>query len=157
MKHTKFLIAITFLVLWMVGLQVSAAELNSWNIVSYGCTVIDTTCNLSSTWITSIASWTFTNHMVLQTLDLSSNQLTGIENGDFYWLSSLVELKLQSNDIENIGSWAFNGLDVLQTLVLYTNQLTGIENWDFNGLPSLLNLKIQSNQMIVIITYIRDK
>ena len=123
MKHFKFLLAFTSILLWIAGTQVLAAEINSGNITwaPYNCLTTDTTCNLNGLSIDSIASGTFVNH------------------------SNLTHLYLNQNNITSIEIWDFNGLDNLQYLNLNDNIISLIESWCFDSLTSLWYLYLQEN------------
>ncbi len=155
MKFFQHLSRVTLGLLLTLGALWSssyAVELDSTNITSapFNCSIWNTSCDLSSKNITSIASGTFVNHTNLTTLYLSSNQITSIESGDFSGISSLTTLDLEFNQITSIESGDFSGISNLQTLNLVRNQITSIESWDFAGLSSLTTLNLGSMQITSI-------
>jgi Leucine-rich repeat (LRR) protein len=94
----------------------------------------------------------------LQSLDLHSNQITSLENGDFDGLGNLKWLDLSGNQITSIEDGAFEGLSNLEELHLglcafdfcFGNQTTTIENGDFQGLDNLQLLLLTNNQIASI-------
>jgi hypothetical protein len=106
--------------------------------------------NLTNNQITSIESGDFSGLGSLQSLYLRNTQITSIESGDFSGLGSLQDLLLTNNQITSIESGAFSGLGSLQDLLLTNNQITSIESGDFSDLGSLQMLILNSNQITSI-------
>ena len=85
----------------------------------------------------------------LKELDLSGNDVTSIEPGDFEGLVSLQRLALRHNGITSIEPGDFEGLTNLQSLDLYSNDITSIEPGDFDGLDNLRVLDLSFNGYII--------
>ena len=95
-------------------------------------------------------------------LDLSSNQITSVESGDFAGLGNLTSdcpptksrasnrcvhragnlttLYLSSNQITSLESGAFTGLGNLTSLNLSSNEITSLESDAFSGLGNLTDM-----------------
>jgi len=88
----------------------------------------------------------------LQQLDLSNNQLTTIESGDFGVgiQSDLDWLGLYGNHISTIEAGGLDGLTTLTKLDLHGNQLPRIEADDFRALTNLTVLDLRGNQISTI-------
>ncbi|XP_048750847.2 slit homolog 2 protein-like isoform X2 [Ostrea edulis] len=109
---------------------------------------IDTcSMDLSSNDITTIEDGAFFGLSGLQSLDLSTNKITNIENGAFCGLTSLQSLDLSFNDITIIVDGAFFGLSGLQSLDFSLNKITNIENGVFLALTSLQTIDLSSNKI----------
>jgi len=77
----------------------------------------------------------FIGYSSLETLILSSNQLSYIPNGVFDGLSAVTDLELWKSYVGQIDVQALSGLTGLQTLSMQDNQLTTLQNGTFDGLP----------------------
>ena len=149
-----FLGAVLFACLFLGN--VFAAELNSGNIVTtYGCATNATTCDLSAQWITSIATNTFANHTILNTLILDSNHISSLQPWAFSGLLSLVNLSIAYNDLTSITPGAFFmrsvGSPRLRQLTLIGNKINTISSGDFSGgLSELTYLDLRDNQLVAI-------
>jgi Leucine-rich repeat (LRR) protein len=97
----------------------------------------------------SIKSFSFCNEM--ESLDLSLNLLSEIENETFIGLQNLNHLNLSSNRIESISSESFKILRKLLTLDLSFNNLVSIEDFTFDTLNLLTDLNINENQLYSIL------
>jgi Leucine-rich repeat (LRR) protein len=104
--------------------------------------------NLRTNQITSIENGDFEGLNNLQTLFLGSNPITNIENGAFQGLNNLQALGLPN--ITSIESGDFEGLDNLPTLGLYENQITSLEKGAFQGLDNLRTLKMGANPITTL-------
>ena len=85
----------------------------------------------------------------LITLDLSNNQLTELQEGNFQSLPSVQSLRLSGNGISTVDARAFASLPHLMSLDLSRNPITYIDNDAFEGLKqiqtlSLLDMKLKS-------------
>ena len=78
-------------------------------------------------------------------LDLSSNDIAAIKQGDFAGLGSVNWLDLRHNDLTSLQADAFDGLIGLQGLNLMANRLTSLPQGVFNGLPNLRGLELEHN------------
>jgi len=102
-------------------------EINSGNIVNYGCVTDATSCNLSDQSIASIAPDTFVHHSVLTELNLSNNQLSSLPSDMFDTLPLLNYLNLSNNQLSSLPSDITKltnlsdqgGLDVYYNNIIY--------------------------------------
>ena len=78
-------------------------------------------------------------------LDLSSNDIAAIKQGDFAGLGSVNWLDLRHNGLTSLQADAFDGLIGLQGLNLMANRLTSLPQGVFNGLPNLRGLELEHN------------
>jgi Leucine-rich repeat (LRR) protein len=115
--------------------------LSKETIISMGCPTDAITCELSNRSITTIESDAFVNHTQLQVLNLSFNQLTGLDWVEFP--SLLGNLSLISNQIASLDWVEFP--DSLQVLNLDNNQLTSVDWVEFPD--SLVYVKFSNNQL----------
>ena len=83
----------------------------------------------------------------LEGLDLSSNHISGFEEGFFANLPDLEELSLTGNDIKFIPTGMFKGLATLTYLGLSHNALTAVEADYFEDLPNLVDLNLGYNDI----------
>jgi len=89
----------------------------------------------------------FTHLDHLQSLDLSGNSLTHIDDGAFDYSSSLADLSLASNSLKRINTDSFGSLTSLESLDLGSNSLTSIPNGVWNSLTSLQDLSLNANSL----------
>lgn len=92
----------------------------------------------------------FAQQSELVTLDLSSNQLTGIPAGSFLGLYHLLSLDLSYNKIHNISKYAFQGLQNLVFLDLSNNKISVLANSIFENLTHLVYLRLNLNYLQVL-------
>ncbi|KAK3586542.1 hypothetical protein CHS0354_022674 [Potamilus streckersoni] len=82
----------------------------------------------------------------LQTLDLSNNKITSIEQNDLYNMANLNNLSLAGNPLEYVSNKSFSGLNSLQSMDLSSTSLIvisqAIEHLDGLVLLDLTNNKI---------------
>lgn len=173
MKKIKIIFGVLSLLFLVIGSSSYAQNLNSGNITDY-CPTGVTECDVSYTWIESIAvntfvhhtgleilnlewnmittieSWTFNGLINIQQLYLRGNQIETIEPGTFAELTNLEELYLSRNQIETIESWMFLWLDDLSEIYLSRNQISNIEPQTFAGLTNLTHLFLDENQLTSI-------
>lgn len=114
----------------------------------------------------------------LQVLDLSSNTITEIQNGEFVraelrnlhklfmrnctissitrdslkGLAILIELDLSYNAIKSLPKGAFGNLDKLRALMLNNNQIDRLEDGLFRNLKFLHRIELKENQIMRIET-----
>ena len=81
-----------------------------------------------------------------QKLNLSSNQLTALENGTFNCLSNLTSLSVSDNSLSVIQPLAFAGLSLLKDLDLSDNELMQWPEFSSSCL-SLHTLNVSNNQL----------
>ena len=81
------------------------------------------------------------------TLDLSSQRITTLENGDFNGLANLQNLWLNDNQLTTLHEDIFDGLTNLRTLYLSENRLTTLPEDIFDDLTNLWGLQLNSNQL----------
>ncbi len=86
----------------------------------------------------------------LQSLDVSWNRISTVENGTFRRLTGLKMLRLGRNKITTIQAGAFEGLSKLETLGLVFNRLTKLSKGTFRGMPNLKVLMLTHNQLTEI-------
>ena len=106
-----------------------------------------TSLDLSSENIVSLINGDFGGMTGLQTLDLRTNQLSSLPVNIFSGLSGLQTLNLGSNRLSALDENIFDGLSDLQTLDLSNNRLTQLDADIFDGLSSLQTLDLQHNQI----------
>ncbi len=103
--------------------------------------------NLTGNQITSMERGDFDGLSNLRELWLHDNQITSVENGDFDGLNNVSILRLSENRITSIESGDFDGLPRLTIFGLSDNQVTSIESGDFEGLDNLEVIRLNSNQI----------
>lgn len=86
-------------------------------------------------------------YLDLLLLDLSGNDLTSLESGNFKEQRKLRELRLEHNKLEIIGAGALQGLVGLQRLALQHNAITRLEDWAFEPAASLTELDLSHNKL----------
>uniref|UniRef100_A0A131YI75 Relaxin family peptide receptor 2 n=1 Tax=Rhipicephalus appendiculatus TaxID=34631 RepID=A0A131YI75_RHIAP len=102
---------------------------------------------LSHNPIESISADAFRGLTALETLDLRSCSLTGIQEHLFVHPKNLTHLWLDGNDIESLQPRAFSHLSRLQVLSLTRNKLVRLSAHDFTGLVSLRTLNLAYNKL----------
>ena len=80
-------------------------------------------------------------------LDLRDKNISALKPGDFEGLSSLQELRLESNQLRALPADIFSGLSSLRRLYLGNNQLTSLPPDVFSGLTALHDLHLHNNQL----------
>lgn len=85
------------------------------------------------------------NLQFLETVDLSNNNLKGIEDMDYSRLPRLRELILRGNEIEGVSESAFHNSTQLQVLDLSKNKINRIGERTFEGLLRIENLNLHDN------------
>lgn len=114
------------------------------NIEEY-CALESTSCNLTAMKITSIAAWTFADHVNLGTLQFPDNEITTIEVWAFDG-APISTLTLKWNYLTEINSGMFLWLEnTLSSLWLKANKLTSIEPILFDDFSNLDALNIWWN------------
>lgn len=136
----------------------------------------ESTISLSNNQITKIFPNSFVTNGILGTLDLSSNQLSNIENNifknanlltlllennnisklqanSFKGLIQLIHLKLRRNKLETIPLGLFADLQNLQLLDLSDNNFKQFNSNHFSGLISLTSFNFSKNQISTIGPY----
>ena len=103
--------------------------------------------DLSSESIDSLKNGDFSGLTGLTRLYLNSNDLTELPEDLFSDLSSLENLRLNSNDLTQLPGGLFESLVNLQDLELDDNQLLGFQTGQFTGLSKLKTLWLSSNQL----------
>ncbi|XP_054769246.2 toll-like receptor 3 [Lytechinus pictus] len=84
----------------------------------------------------------------LLTLDLTSNLIFRINDGNFYGLSNLTELTISSNPINVIKNNAFSGVENLQTLTMQSLTTIGSGSGrPFRNLVQLISLDLSGSNM----------
>lgn len=101
--------------------------------------------DLSRNSLTVIDTLTVGNPNVLQTLDLSSNDIVKISPGAFTELVSLEILSLSENNLQTLPKDLFQGLTNLKTLRLSFNRIFSVPLGLFDQLHSLEELDLRSN------------
>ncbi|CEO99755.1 hypothetical protein PBRA_007489 [Plasmodiophora brassicae] len=81
---------------------------------------------------------------------LQRNQIRLIQQGAFYGLSMVTNLRLSSNRIKSIESGMFSGLQSLTTLHLNDNHIRSLGNTAFDGTLSLTKLWLENNYILMI-------
>ena len=147
MKKTKINLFSALLAISMITVPVFAIELNSGNIQSLWCVEMDRQCDLTSKWITSIATGTFSWYTGLRVIDLSWNTISEITTWVFSGLLDLSFLWLANNRISSIATWSFSWLASLSTLDLSNNDLDDITIAMFSGLKKLTTLYLWGNPL----------
>ncbi|XP_064652954.1 G-protein coupled receptor GRL101-like [Lineus longissimus] len=109
-------------------------------------TILDLTDNN----IDGIEEGSFNSLWRLKSLFLSYNNITRIAKGAFIGLRNVKSLHLEGNHIESLSSQAFDGLSSLTTLDLTRQNLTSIQEMTFKGLHQLRTLNLSRNQIEVI-------
>ena len=83
----------------------------------------------------------------LESLFLSSNQISSLSSNAFLGLSSLTHLDLQHNDISSLHANTFSGLSSLESLFLFNNQISSVPEGIFFPLTSLKTIDFSHNPM----------
>ncbi|MYE20958.1 MAG: leucine-rich repeat protein [Synechococcus sp. SB0662_bin_45] len=81
------------------------------------------------------------------TLDLSSNELSTLQENDFDGLDSLTHLYLNKNKLSSLDKDIFDDLDSLTSLNFYNNKLSSLDKDIFDGLDSLTSLNFYNNEL----------
>ncbi|CAG9772395.1 unnamed protein product [Ceutorhynchus assimilis] len=91
-------------------------------------------------------NYSFANCLGLTTLNLSSSNISQIEDLAFMNLSSLTYLNLNNNSIQYLNANIFKPLKAIEEISLNNNQLTIIDEYVFSFLP-LNSLNINENRI----------
>ena len=86
----------------------------------------------------------------ISSLDLSSQGLTTLKDGDFEGLTGLTSLRLSNNRFKKLPRGVFSGLVNLGDLFLDGNQLEQLPESLFSGLDSLVELNLAYNHLSVL-------
>ena len=81
----------------------------------------------------------------LTELDLSTNELVTLDEGQFVGLGCLERLTLANNRLDHIPAGAFRGLDRLRELDVSINSLSQLDERVFVGMPALEKLNMSRN------------
>ncbi|XP_061163502.1 slit homolog 3 protein-like isoform X2 [Saccostrea echinata] len=81
------------------------------------------------------------------TIDLTENQLTDIQQGDFQGLPNVQNLRLSRNGLSAIAPRAFGNLEQLMSLDLSLNPITRIHDKAFEGLSHLRSLTLTNTKL----------
>jgi Leucine-rich repeat (LRR) protein len=100
--------------------------------------------------ITNLEPGDFAPLGTVSNIDFGNNQLTSIEPGTFVGLENVIALTFDHNQIGNLSSGAFAELGNLKGLHLSYNQITNIESGAFSGLGSLTSLDLYGNEILRI-------
>ncbi|ESO88930.1 hypothetical protein LOTGIDRAFT_228902 [Lottia gigantea] len=84
------------------------------------------------------------------TIDLSSNNITVLDNNSFPSLPQLEHLYLNNNNINSLSTGCFDGVTNLVTLYLNDNNITVILSGIFSRLGSLQKLYLHNNNVVKI-------
>ncbi|XP_048754343.1 slit homolog 2 protein-like isoform X2 [Ostrea edulis] len=122
------------------------------NCVNRGLTRVpisipEDTCelNLSSNNITMVEQESFQGLANLYYLFLYNNKITMVEKRSFEGLVNLQELYLSDNEITIVEKGSFKGLTNLKNLILTRNEITMVEQGSFEGLANLQHLDLEDN------------
>ncbi len=105
---------------------------------------------LGSSGITTLREGDFDWLSNLLQLQLHSNHLTTLPEGVFRGLENVTRIELQHNDLTNLPAGVFDGLSSLQILYLYSNQLSTLPTGIFRELSSLPSLSLGDNQLTTL-------
>ena len=103
--------------------------------------------DISSQSIVRLQQGDFAGLSSLQSLNLSGNQLTRIRLGIFAGLADLRELDLSSNEIGRLEEDAFSGLGNLRKLLLDNNRISGMASMVFADLSNMTTLSLRGNRL----------
>ena len=87
-----------------------------------------------------------TDLATITTLDLRSDGITVLQNGDFAGLAELTTLRFNSNNLRTLPPDVFDGLSALEELNLFDNNLNILPVDVFDGLTSVQSLFINMNE-----------
>ncbi|XP_043993699.1 toll-like receptor 13 isoform X2 [Gambusia affinis] len=103
--------------------------------------------NLNSNCIQKINEGDFSGMSKLRTLDLTSNQIAHVDQGSFIDLMFLQTLYMRNNKLNVLTSNMFQGLDNLIVLYLNNNGIQVIHTRAFQFLTSLQTLDLGNNRL----------
>ena len=106
--------------------------------------------NLSSDSITALQEGDFAGLSSLQSLSLYANALATLPEGVFDGLASLQSVSLRRNDLATLPEGLFRGLSSLRILNLGLNDLATLREGLFAGLSSLQNLDLELNDVATL-------
>lgn len=107
--------------------------------------------DLTDNYLTEFPGVALTRHAATLThLDLSANRIRLLENDDFVKLSVLQTLNLSRNEISNLAPGTFLGLRRLRHLDMGVNSLRAIEDDAFEGLDALEKLILTDNNILLV-------
>ena len=134
-----------------------------WNYTNMDCTYRKLVCipplhhadviqslDLSHNNLSIIPDHVFHTFSQLQHLDLCKNSVSTLQHGAFNGLHKLVTLDLSSNSIFYIKEDTFSSLGKLQDLNISFNYVSTIHDNAFSTNPNLLSLDLAGNQISVI-------
>ncbi len=97
--------------------------------------------------ISSLQSGDFAGLTALETIGLYDNELTRLPADIFSGLSTLENLHLGGNGLSVLPSGVFSDLTALEILGLYENQLSSLPARIFSGLSALVELRLGDNEL----------
>ena len=83
----------------------------------------------------------------ITSLDLTSKQISSLQDGDFAGLTGLTRLELGRNSLSSLPATLFSDLTSLTRLELNNNSLTSLPAGIFSGLTSLTYLSLNHNSL----------
>ncbi|XP_035664615.1 uncharacterized protein LOC118408102 [Branchiostoma floridae] len=128
-------------------LDLQRNKLTSISIGTFTGIPLLTELNLSSNNISKIEDGSFGRLKKLRVLYLNSNQILKLTNATFFGMSSLTRLTLSNNKIQNLPDMAFNSAGSLEFLDLTSNSISTITQLTFSGLLNLTALSLSTNNI----------
>ncbi len=100
--------------------------------------------------VCNITQNAFSYFSLLESLDLSYNQLEHLDNGTFDGLPQLKNLNLKYNRLSSLGDRVFDNLPQLETLYLTNNELSSLSDLIFSSSYGLKFLYLDHNKLIYL-------
>ena len=100
-----------------------------------------------------ITANTFTQLHVLQSLNISDNQITHIDNASFSGLSQLVMIDLSNNLLTSLPAGVFDDVIQMNSIYMHGNQLIVIPSAAFKNLHALSQVDLSDNYLVTISDY----
>ena len=100
--------------------------------------------------VTDCSSVTAQHLRSITRLEVPSNGITTLQNGDFSGLNNLTHLNLTGNQLTSLDANIFSGLNNLQYLFLRDNRLTSLDANIFSGLNNLDVVLLDGNQLTAL-------
>lgn len=100
--------------------------------------------------IKEIGSASFQFHPELDTVDLSNNQLIGIQDNTFEAQKKLIKLKLEGNELKTLSNLTFVGLGNLEYLDISKNKIDHLPYGLFHSLEALQKLNLEKNEIAMV-------